>query len=101
MTLAAGVLDQDHFAGTDDAALAVTRRDLHPSVQIDDVLAPGRWVPVKVIVAGRLPEDDAGSGELFGEFTEMARFNPFHLDVAEMRLPAGVLEQVVYAHEPT
>jgi hypothetical protein len=39
MALAAGVLDQEHLAGADDAALAVAGRDLHAAVEVDDILA--------------------------------------------------------------
>src|SRR5262245_27079207 len=49
VALAADVLHQEHLAGADDAALAVAGRDLHAGVEIDDVLAPGRGVPVQVI----------------------------------------------------
>ena len=47
MALAAGVLDQDHLAGADDAALAVARGDLHAAVEVDDVLPARRGVPVE------------------------------------------------------
>src|SRR5213595_9464 len=78
MTLAAGVLDQEHLAGTDDPALAVAGRDLHAAVKIDDVLAARGGVPVEVVVSGRLAEDDAGGLQPLGKLAEVALLDPLH-----------------------
>ena len=60
--LAVDVLDEDDFAGTDLARFAVARGDLHAGIEVDDVLAPRRRVPVEVVVGPRLVEDDPGTG---------------------------------------
>src|SRR5438105_3366900 len=60
MSLAGGVLDQDHFAGADHAGLAVARGYLHAGIEVDDVLPARRRVPVEVVVGLDLAEDDAG-----------------------------------------
>src|SRR5581483_8040176 len=65
--LARDVLDEKHLAGVDDPLLAVARRDLNRAVQVDDVLAARRGVPVEIVVARGLAEDDAGGGEALGE----------------------------------
>ena len=45
VTLAGRVLDQDHLANADQPALAVARGDLHPGIEVDDVLPARRRVP--------------------------------------------------------
>src|SRR5947209_18924855 len=59
MPLAAGVLDQDHLAGADDAGLAVARRQFHACVKVDDVLPSRRRMPRPVMLRLGLAEDDA------------------------------------------
>src|SRR5258707_11453130 len=54
VALAGDVLDQDDLAGADHAALAVTRGDLDPGVEVDDVLAPRRGVEIEVVVGAGL-----------------------------------------------
>src|SRR5438552_3777812 len=98
MSLAAGVLDQDHLAGADDAALAVAGRDLHAAVEVDDVLAARGGVPIEIVVAGGLAENDAGGLEPLGIFAEFPLLDPLHLDVAEMRFALRIDEDVVNAH---
>src|SRR2546430_8614772 len=97
MALAAGVLDQEHLAGADDAALAVAGRDLHAAVEVDDILAARGGVPVEVVVAGRLAEDDAGGLQPLGELAEVPLLDPLHLDVAEVRLPLRIDVDIVNA----
>src|SRR5215213_4105982 len=63
VALAGGVLDQDYLAGTDDPRLAVARGDLHPGVEIDDVLPARRRVPVEIVIGLHLAENDAGRGQ--------------------------------------
>src|SRR5271169_1901400 len=60
MALAGGVLDQDHFAAADYAALTVTGGYFDAGVEIDDVLSARRRVPVDVVFGLRLTEDDTG-----------------------------------------
>src|SRR5258708_22697786 len=59
MPLAGGVFDQDYFAGADHPRLAVARGDLHPGIEVDDVLPARRRVPVEVIIGLDFAEDDA------------------------------------------
>src|SRR5437867_13407892 len=60
MALAGGVLDEDDLARADLARLAIARGDLHARVEVDDVLAPRRGVPVQIVVGLDLAEDDPG-----------------------------------------
>src|SRR5215471_7313945 len=62
MALAPGILHEHDLARLDPAHLAVARGELHARVQVDDVLAARRGMPVEVVLAGHLAEDDAGSG---------------------------------------
>src|SRR5205814_8409296 len=60
MSLAGGVLDQDHFAGADHPRLAIARGDLHAGIEVYDVLPARRRVPVEVIVGLERGEDYDG-----------------------------------------
>src|ERR671930_171398 len=95
VALAGRILDQEHLAGADDAALAVAGRDLHPGVEVDDVLAAGRRVPVEIILGLGLAEDDPGGGKALGELAAAPLLNPLDLDVPEVRLAVGVGIQIV------
>src|ERR1700752_1980153 len=98
VALAADILDQDYLAGADLARFAVTRGDLHTTVEIDDVLPPWRRVPAQVVVAAGLAEDDAGRGQALGQLAAVAFLPPLHFDIAPMGL-AGVVDiDVVNAH---
>jgi hypothetical protein len=44
------VLDQDHFSGADDLTLTVAGGYFHARVEIDNVLAAWRRVPVDVVL---------------------------------------------------
>src|SRR5438552_3935904 len=101
MTLAAGVLDQDHFAGADDAALAVAGRDLHAAVEVDDVLAARGWMPVEIVIPGGLAEDDAGGRQPRRVLAELPFLDPLHLDVAKMRFALCIDVEIVNAHPST
>src|SRR5579862_327072 len=96
--LAGGVLDQDDLAGADDARSPVAGGDLDAGVEVDDVLPARRRVPVEVVIGLHLAEDDAGGGQALRKFAGAALLGPFDLDVAEMRLAAGVGIEVVDAH---
>src|SRR3954447_12824854 len=63
MSLAGGVLDQDDLAGADHPRFAIARGNLHPGVEVDDVLPARRRVPVEVVIGLHLAEDDAGRGQ--------------------------------------
>ena len=98
MTLAAGVLDQDHLAGADDPALAVAGGDLHAAVEVDDVLAAGCGMPVEIVVAGGLAEDDAGGRQPRRVLAELPLLDPLHLDVAKVRFALCIDVEIVNAH---
>src|SRR5438309_1919087 len=90
VALAGNVLDQDDLAGADHPAFAVACGELHPAVEVDDVLPARRRVPVEVIVAAGFAKDDAGRGKPLRHLAAAALLDPFHLDVAEMGLALGV-----------
>src|SRR5581483_5716838 len=96
--LAPDVLHEDHFAGADAARLAVARGDLHARVQVDDVLAPGRRVPVEVVVGLDLSEYDSGRGQARGEAARGTGLHVRDLHVLEVRLALVVDEQVMDLH---
>src|SRR5262245_53307271 len=86
MALAPGVLDQDHLAGADLPRLAVTGRDLHAGVEVDDVLAARRGMPGEVVVRRDLAKDDAGGWQVLREFARRPAFRVLDLLVLEVRL---------------
>src|SRR5712691_3757402 len=96
--LAGRVLDEDHLAGADLAALAVAGGDLHPGVEIDDVLPPRRRMPIEVIGRRDFAEDDAGRRQTLGELAPARLLGPIDLDVSEVGLAARVGVEVVYPH---
>jgi hypothetical protein len=98
MALAGDVLDEDHLAGADHPRLAVARGDLHAGVEVDDVLPARRVVPVEIVARLHLAEDDAGRGQALRHLAGRPFLDPFDLDVAEMRLAAGVGVEIVHAH---
>src|ERR1700761_668774 len=98
MALAADILDQDDLTGADLACLAVACGDLHPGVEVDDVLPARRRMPIQVIAAGGFAENDPGGGQPGGQLAAVAFLDPFDLDVAPMGL-AGIIDvDVVNAH---
>src|ERR1039458_2276787 len=98
VALAGDVLDQDDLAGADHAGLAVAGGDLHAGVEVDDVLAARRRMPIQVVVAGGLAEDNAGGGQTHAEFAGVAGFDPFDLDVTEVGLTVGGGVEIVDTH---
>src|ERR1700730_14253639 len=96
--LAGRVLDEDHLAGSNRAALAVARGDLHTGVEIDDVLPPWCRVPVEVVGRRGLAEDDPGPRQAAGNLAAACFLGPFDLYVAEMGLAARIGVKVVYPH---
>src|SRR5687767_11140181 len=95
VALAFDVLDEDHFACADDTGFPVAGGKLHARVEVDDVLAARRRMPVQVVLGARLAKDDAGRGEAFGKLAAAPLLGPFDLDVAEMRDAVFVFVQVV------
>ena len=57
------VLDQDHFSGADDPTLTVAGGYFHARVEIDDVLAAWRRVPVDVVLGLGFAKNDAVAGK--------------------------------------
>src|ERR1044071_4288669 len=57
VALTGRVLDKDYVAGRDEPAFAVARGDLHPGVEIDDVLPPRRRVPIDIVLGLGLAKD--------------------------------------------
>src|SRR3984893_5354867 len=98
MALAGRVLDEDYLAGADDPALTVAGGDFDPGVEIDDVLPARCRVPVDVVLGLGLAKDDAGGRQTLGQLAAAPFLDPFHVDVAEMRLAAGIGIEIVYAH---
>src|ERR1043165_9220545 len=96
--LAPGVLDEDHLPGADAARLAVARGDLHARVQVDDVLPPGRGVPVEVIVGLDLSENDARGRQARGEAAGPAGLHVRNLHVLEVGLALLIDEQMMDLH---
>src|SRR5215467_4235384 len=98
MPLARRVLNQEHFPGTDHTPLAVARRDFHGALQIDDVLAPWRGMPVEVVVAGSLAKDDARGWQPCRILAEIPLLGPCHIDVTEVGFSLGIGIEIVNAH---
>src|SRR5205085_11576531 len=65
MAVTVHVLDQIYFTGSDDPGLTIARRNLVRRVQIDNVLSPGRCVPVKKPVRGGGAKNNTGRGKYF------------------------------------
>src|SRR5215208_6382119 len=98
MPLAGRVLDQEDLAGTDYTALTVARRDLHPGVEVHDILAARRRMPVEIVFRARLAKNDPGGRQAFGELAAAPLLGPFDLDVAKVRLALLVRVQIMNAH---
>src|SRR5262249_8912128 len=98
MSLAVRVLDQQDFAGADAARFAVARGDLDARVQIDDVLAARRRMPVQVVVGLHLAEDDAGGRHPLGEPARPGRLGVLDLDVLEVRFTVLVRIKTMDLH---
>src|SRR5216683_4347516 len=98
MALAPDVFHQDDLAGADAARLPVARGDLHPRVQVDDVLPSRRRVPVEIIVRLDLPADDPGRGQARRESARAAGLDVRDLHVLEVGLALLIDEQMMDLH---
>jgi hypothetical protein len=98
MPFAGRVLDEDDFARADHPRLAVARGDLHPGVEVNDVLPARRRVPVEIVIGLHLAEDNAGGGQPLRQLAGAALFDPLDVDVAEMRLALGIGVKIVDPH---
>src|SRR3977135_2217075 len=95
VALAAGILDEDHVAGGDETAFAVACGDLHPGIEVDDVLPARRPVPRAIVLGLRLAKDHSGRRQLPRQFAAAPLLGPLDLDVAEMRLATGIGVEIV------
>src|ERR1051325_9740378 len=98
VALTGRVLDKDYVAGRDEPAFAVARGDLHPGVEIDDVLPPRRRVPIDIVLGLGLAKDDTRHRQFSRQFAAPPFLDPFDLDIPEMRLALGVGVEIVDAH---
>src|SRR5262245_53612484 len=98
MSLPRRVLDQKDLARPDDAGFAVARGDLHARIEVYDVLAARRRVPVEVVLGSGLTEDDPGRRQALRELAAAPLLDPLDLDVAEVGLAFFVCVQVMDAH---
>src|SRR5258708_1397403 len=98
MALAGGVLNQDHVAGGDKGVLAIGGGDLYAGVEVEDVLPARRRVPVDIMLGLGLAKDHPGGRQFLRQFAAAALFDPFDLDVAEMRLAVGISIEIVDLH---
>src|SRR5260370_3785256 len=98
VALAPRVLDQDHLARADAARLAVAGGDLHAGVQVDDVLAARRGVPIEIVVGLDLAEDDPGRGQARREPARAPGLDVRDLHVLEVQLALLVDEQMMDLH---
>src|SRR5262249_5000236 len=89
---------EDHLTGADAPRLAVAGRDLHAGVQVDDVLAPGRGMPVEVVVGRDLTEDDAAGRQARGHPPGSRLFLELDLEVLPVRLALFVRIEPVDFH---
>jgi hypothetical protein len=87
MAFAPHVLDQINFTGADDPGLSIARRNLVRRVQIDDVLSPGRWVPVKKPVRRGGAKNNAGRGKYLRDGPVRSCVSQLDFDIAEMGFP--------------
>jgi hypothetical protein len=55
-------------------------------------------MPIDIVLGLGLAEDDTGGRQALSELAASPILYPFHFDVAEMRLAAGISIQIVYAH---
>ena len=76
VTLARGVLDQDHLADADHPTLTIAGGYLHPGVEIDDVLPTRGRVPVDVMLGLRLTENDTGGRQALGKLAASSLLDP-------------------------
>src|SRR5262249_31285646 len=101
MALTPRVLHQNHLAGSDVPLLAVARRQLDTGVEVDDVLATRRRVPIEIVLGRDLTEDDAGRRQPGRQSSRGARPLELHVHVLEVRLAVLVRVQMVDLHVPS
>jgi hypothetical protein len=90
VSLASGVLDEDHLPDTDDPALTIAGGYFHPGVEIDDVLPARCRVPVDVVLSLGLAKDDPRGRQALGKLAASPLLDPLDFDVPEMRLATGI-----------
>src|SRR5262245_5074310 len=98
VALARRVLHENDFTRADLARLAVARGDLHAGIEVDDVLAARRGMPVEIVVGLDLAEDDARRRQALGRLARPAALGDLDFDVTEMRLALRVDVEIVDSH---
>src|SRR5688500_11136200 len=98
MSLPGQVLGQEHLARPDLAYLTVAGGDADAGVQVDDVLPAGRRVPVELVLAGGLTEEDAGGRLPSGALRRALLGLPFDLEVGEMAQAVLARVEMVDSH---
>src|SRR4051794_25351617 len=92
------VLNQNDLPGTNHSSLPVAGGDPVSNVQIDDVLAAGRVVPVQVVGGWHLAEGDARREDTARDHAANGLLGPVDLDVAKVGLSLLVGVEIVDAH---
>src|SRR5882762_9845651 len=92
------ILDQIDLAGPDNSCFAIAGGDLMGGVQIDDVLSPGRAVPVENPIAGCRAKYDAGRWKEPRYGSVRACFGQLDFYVAEVGFAAFICVEIVNAH---
>jgi hypothetical protein len=95
---AGGIFHQEHFAGTNDARLAIAGRDLYAIVQVDDILPAWRWMPVKIIGRRYFPENNARGWEALGESSGGRRLDVLNFLSSKVRLALRIRIESVNFH---
>ena len=98
MPFTGDILDQDHLPSIDDPGFTVARRDLHTIVKIDDVLPPGRVVPIEIVRRLYLAKNDSSCGKALRIATTGRGLNIFNVDVFKMRFAIVIRVQMMDFH---
>src|SRR5690606_8528207 len=85
MALPEGVLNQQHVAAPEAPPLAVRHLDLDLTVEQDDVLPPGRPVPVVIVRRRILPKDDLMRRNALGQPPDLAGVVQGHRYLVKVR----------------
>ena len=91
------VFHQYDLTGADHPGLPIAGGQLHAGIEIDDVLAPRRWVPRPVMLRLGLTEDDPGGGQPGRGLSLWPLLRPFDPDVSPVRLALSIAIKVVNA----
>src|SRR5256885_9987730 len=98
MALAGRVLDENDLTRADLARLAVAGGYLHAGVEVDDVLAARRVVPVEIVGRRHLAEDEARRRPAVGNPSRPAALRGLALDAPAKRTAPGVHREDLKPH---